>query len=158
MTLTFEQLIETQGGRVMAIARQYAEPSAVDDLYQEILVQLWRSLDKFRGESHLHTWVYRVGFNTAMTSLRKLVRQRETETKLRQQQNTDDLPSGRCQAEVLTEFMGSLSDIDKSVMIMYLDGLSGQQMADVLGVKVNAVQVRINRLKQTFSRRYVEVA
>lgn len=142
----------------MAIARQYAEPDAVEDLYQEILVQLWRSLDKFRGESQLQTWVYRIGFNTAMTSLRKITRQRHNDTHLSQYQTAEAVPTGRCQADVLAEFMASLGDVDKSVMMMYLDGLSGQDMADVLGVKLNAVQVRINRLKQTFSSRYVEVA
>ena len=64
---------------------------------------------------------------------------------------------GRCQAEILSEFLDSLDDVDTSIMMMYLDGLTGAEMSTVLGMKLNAIQVRINRLKQTFINRYVEV-
>lgn len=72
----FEKLIEGHSGRIRAIARRYADNSSVDDLYQEILEQLWRSFKGFRGKSKPETWIYRVGFNTAMTRLRRNVKQR----------------------------------------------------------------------------------
>ena len=156
MSLEFEQMIEAQSGRIVAIARRYADRDQVDDLYQEILEQLWRSFPEFRGQSKLETWVYRVGFNTAMTRVRKDIKQREGKQKLAGLQQSEAGPAERCQAEILEDFMASLNDVDASILMMYLDGLSGQEVADVLGLSLNASQVRISRLKQAFTTRYVE--
>ncbi|PCJ43666.1 MAG: RNA polymerase subunit sigma [SAR86 cluster bacterium] len=153
----FEQLIKDHSGRIRAIARRYADESGIDDLYQEILEQLWRSFEGFQGKSKPETWIYRVGFNTAMTRLRKVVKQREGEQKLTSLKQTDAMSGDRCQAEILDDFMASLNDIDTSVLMMYLDGLSGHEMAEVLGTPLNAIQVRISRLKKAFTDRYMEV-
>ena len=158
MAAEFEQLIKVNGGRILAIARRYADTDAVDDLYQEILVQLWRSIDSFRGDAKPETWIYRIGLNTALTSVRKQIRLREGKAAiLNSQVSSEESLGGRCQAEILSEFMDSLADVDSSIMMMYLDGLNGQEMSSVLGMKLNAVQVRINRLKKMFSDRYLEV-
>lgn len=157
MAAEFEQLIIDHGGRILAIARRYADTDAVDDLYQEILVQLWRSIDSFRGDAKPETWIYRIGFNTAMTSVRKQIRLREGKAILNNQSSSEESLGGRCQAEILSEFMDSLADVDSSIMMMYLDGLNGQEISSILGMKLNAVQVRINRLKKMFSDRYLEV-
>ncbi len=153
----FEQLIKEHRGRIHAIARRYANDSEVNDLYQEILEQLWRSFGGFHGKSKIETWIYRIGFNTAMTRLRKAVKQREGEQKLKGLKQEDSVTSGeRCPAEILEDFMGSLNDIDTSILMMYLDGLSGDEMAEVLGIQLNAIQVRISRLKKAFADRYME--
>ena len=157
MSAEFLQLINDHGGRILGIARRYAERDNVDDLYQEILVQLWRSFGSYRGEAKLETWVYRIGFNTAMTSLRKLTKIREGKEQMNRLAKSEKDLGGRCQAEILSEFLDSLDDVDTSIMMMYLDGLTGAEMSTVLGIKLNAIQVRINRLKQTFINRYVEV-
>jgi RNA polymerase sigma-70 factor, ECF subfamily len=152
----FEQLIKEQGSRVRAIAKRYADDGNEDDLYQEIIEQLWRSFDSFRNESKPETWIYRVGFNTAMTRLRKVIKQRETEQKLKNLKQQHPSDNELCQAEILEDFMTSINDIDSSVLMMYLDGLNGQEMAEVLGIQLNAVQVRISRLKKAFTERYME--
>ena len=157
MSAEFIQLINDHGGRILGIARRYADKDNADDLYQEILVQLWRSFGSFRGEAKPETWIYRIGFNTAMTSLRKLTKIREGKERLDSLAKSEQDLGGRCQAEILSEFMNTLEDVDKSIMMMYLDGLTGAGISSILGMKLNAVQVRINRLKQTFSKRYVEV-
>jgi RNA polymerase sigma-70 factor, ECF subfamily len=156
--IEFEQLIKDHSGRIRALARRYAADNNVDDLYQEILEQLWRSFEGFHGKSKPETWIYRVGFNTAMTRLRKVVKQREGEQKLKNLNQVDSTTGDRCQAEILEDFMASLNDIDTSVLIMYLDGLSGQEMTEVLGIQLNAIQVRISRLKKAFADRYMEVS
>lgn len=157
MATEFEQLIKDHGGRILAIARRYADIDAADDLYQEILVQLWRSINSFRGEAKLETWIYRIGLNTAMTSVRKQIRFRQGKAILHSQSRSEESFGARCQAEILSDFMDSLADVDSSIMMMYLDGLNGKEISSVLGMKVNAVQVRVNRLKKMFSDRYLEV-
>ena len=153
----FETLIAENRGRILAIARRYADEGHIDDLYQEILEQLWRSFKSFRQESKPETWIYRIGFNTAMTRLRKVVKHCEGQETLAAQPQAESTPGGRCEAELLKDFLDSLGDVDASILMMYLDGLTGQEMADVLGMGLSAIQVRINRLKAAFNDRYVEV-
>ena len=154
MASEFEALISTHQNRIWAIARRYAQGDEQRDLYQEILEQLWKSCAGFRGDAEITTWLYRVAFNTAMTRLRSKARRIST---VPEDPQTPDIasPGGLCQAEILEDFLASRGEVDRSVLMMYLDGLSGQQMADVLGLSLGAVQVRINRLKQDFSERYV---
>lgn len=155
-TSEFEQLLISNNGRIWALAKKYGTNGDAEDLYQEILEQLWRSYKSFRSESKPETWVYRIGVNTAMTRLRKSVKQRETMGFLLEQINADTAPGNRCQADILQDFITILDDVDASILMMYLDGLTGQEMASVLGIKINSIQVRINRMKNVFSERYVE--
>lgn len=155
-TSEFEQLLSSNNGRIWALANKYGANGDAEDLYQEILEQLWRSYKSFRGESKPETWIYRVGVNTAMTRLRKSVKQREAVALASEQVGGAALPGERCQADILQDFIRILNDVDASILMMYLDGLTGQEMASVLGIKVNSIQVRINRMKSLFSERYVE--
>ena len=155
-TSEFEQLLSSNNGRIWALAKKYGANGDAEDLYQEILEQLWRSYKSFRGESKPETWIYRVGVNTAMTRLRKSVKQREAVALASEQVGGAALPGERCQADILQDFIRILNDVDASILMMYLDGLTGQEMASVLGISVNSIQVRINRMKSLFSERYVE--
>ncbi|HEY4211178.1 MAG TPA: sigma-70 family RNA polymerase sigma factor [Steroidobacteraceae bacterium] len=157
MQIQFEQLVREHGGRIRRIARRYAPTGSVDDLVQDILVRLWRSLRSFRGEARIETWIYRVALNAAMTSMKDLIRERELRTSLSEKSVTEHIAApGGSEAEVLESFMAGLGEIDASVLMMYLDGLTAAEMSSVLGISDNAISVRINRLKQKFSDNYVE--
>lgn len=153
----FEQLIEQNHVRIRRIAQRYAAPGGVDDLYQEILIQLWRSFKDFRGESNVRTWLYRIAFNTAMTQMRnRLSRCRDERAIVAKEISDESIPAERCYAEILTQFLNLLNEVDASVLIMYLDGIETRDIAEVLGISVNAVSIRINRMKQKFSDIYVD--
>ncbi|MEX2125824.1 MAG: sigma-70 family RNA polymerase sigma factor [Woeseia sp.] len=157
MPVDFEELIGQNMGRIRLIARRYAAHDAVDDLVQTILLQLWRSYGSFRGDARVETWVYRVALNTAMTHLGQAARDRDGRVKLHAAVQSQALTTNSTsEAEILNGFLGSLGDIDASVLMMYLDGLSGKQIAAVLGIQANAVHVRISRLKQKFHQMFVE--
>ncbi len=156
MQIDFEQLVREHAGRIRQIARRYAHPTAVDDLVQEILVRLWRSLPGFRGEAKIETWIYRVALNAAMTSVKTSIRDRE----LRASLTTKSAPiqatlPGLNPDDVLSDFVAGLGEIDASILMMYLDGLAADEMSSVLGISDNAINVRINRLKQKFNDTYV---
>ena len=157
MHIHFEQLVQEHEGRIRQIARRFAARGAVDDLVQDILMRLWRSLPGFRGEARIETWIYRVALNAAMTSLKESIRDRELLAALTA---SSEIPQneapGANPADVLSSFMNGLGDIDASVLMMYLDGLAADDMSAVLGISANAINVRINRLKQKFSDTYVE--
>jgi RNA polymerase sigma-70 factor, ECF subfamily len=157
MHIQFEQLVRDHGGRIRQIARRYAAPGAVDDLVQDILVRLWRSLPSFRGEARIETWIYRIALNAAMTRVKESIRERELWTSLSAKSVTEQAASpGSGEAAVLAGFMASLGEIDASILMMYLDGLTAAEMSSVLGISDNAINVRINRLKQKFCDTYVE--
>ncbi|MGH8196370.1 MAG: RNA polymerase sigma factor [Woeseiaceae bacterium] len=157
MPVDFEELIGQNMGRIRLIARRYAAHDDVDDLVQTILLQVWRSYGSFRGDARVETWVYRVALNTAMTHFGQAARDRDGRVKLHAAVPSQALTTNATsEAEILNGFLGSLGDIDASVLMMYLDGLSGKQIAAVLGIQANAVHVRISRLKQKFHQMFVE--
>jgi RNA polymerase sigma-70 factor, ECF subfamily len=157
MQIQFEQLVREQEGRIRQIARRYADPEAVDDLVQDILVRLWRSLPSFRGEAKLETWIYRVALNTAMTRVKESIRQRSLRASLAVHSVLPQSAApGSSPEEVLLSFMAGLGEIDASILMMYLDDLTSAEMSTVLGISENAINVRVNRLRRRFTDLYVE--
>jgi len=156
MLANFEEFIKGNMGRIRRIALRYANEGEIEDLTQEIIIALWKAHQKFRGDSKPETWLYRIAFNTAMTSLRKSIRHRELESQLNSLQTINDIDTtGYSEDEILSSFLDSLNEIEASILMMYLDGLSASDMEKVLGIKANAIGVRINRLKQKYIETYV---
>jgi RNA polymerase sigma-70 factor, ECF subfamily len=157
MPTDFEQLVHQHGARIRRIALRYAASGTVDDLVQDILVRLWRSYPSFRSDAKIETWIYRVALNASMTYLKDSIRERAKRAALAAQPP----PPAAAQADlnmgdILASFLGQLGDIDASILMMYLDGLTADEMDGVLGIGSNAISVRINRLKQKFSATYVD--
>lgn len=143
----FEQLLQRNRGRLAAIAHAYANVDA-DDLLQEILLQIWRSLDGFQQRSSIDTWCYRIALNTAMSWQRKTGRRNRSLSSAAA--DVDQLPGavdGHDPAELLQRFLKTLSDADRALVLMYLDDLSGAEMAKITGLSEAAVRVRIHRVK-----------
>lgn len=155
MQTTFEQLVAKNQGRIRYIASRYSLANEQEDMYQEILMQLWRSFDSFSGESTPETWVYKVALNTACTFVRKSIRQSEDTTQA-PSLHTPSQNENACQADILEDFMNSLNNVDANILMMYLDGLSSEQSAMVLGITSNAVRARIKRIKQQFEQQFIE--
>ena len=152
----FEHLIRQHGARIRRIARRYATGDAVDDLIQDIFVRLWRSYPSFRGDARIETWIYRVALNASMTYVKDSIRERARQSALAANAPPDAAqPAGTSMADILESFLARLSDIDASILMMYLDGLGAEEMSSVLGIQANAISVRITRLKQKFSDTYL---
>jgi len=149
----FENLLNANSGRLQHIARCYAFGHEVEDLLQEIHLQLWRSRRSFAGASQANTWLYRVALNTAISSKRR------RKHPMLPIEHPERLPADSDPGDsmhLLDEFLQSLNAVNRSVLLMFLEGLSHAEIADVLGSNVNAVAVRLNRLKREFENRYVE--
>ena len=150
----FRAVIDANHGRLRAISRTWA-PRAWEDLYQEIALRLWQGLESFEGRSRIDTWVYRVALNTAVDFVRR-DRRRETREVSADVPDIPSSPRGRDPMAMLQEFASSLGDIDRAVLVMYVDGLPQREIGEVVGLSEGAVGVRIHRLKTTFRRTYVE--
>jgi RNA polymerase sigma-70 factor, ECF subfamily len=152
----FEQVIANNQGRIRYIASRYCQQNDFDDMYQEILMQLWKSFASFKGQSSRETWLYKVALNTASTFVSKSIKRRELQQALSEVARSEGQPGQEnCQADILNAFMSTLSDIEASILMMYLDGMSSEDIADVVGITANAVRVRVKRIKTTFENQYI---
>ena len=132
-----------------------ATPEDQDDLFQEVLVNVWSSIRAFRGEAKETTWIYRVAFNTTMAWRRGERRRRKGQEMLLkfdvspqvQPGHVDSLPE-RELVDRLYAAIRELSKVDASLALMHLDGLSYQEMAEVLGISENYIGVKLNRIRK----------
>jgi len=133
------------------IVRSYAfTPMDRDDLFQDITVQVWRSIPSFRGGCAVTTWLYRIALNTAI---------RFSQREKRQSRNNIDIDHAN---HVLIETENSrddrllwlyheiskLNEIDRSICLLLLEGFSYKEMADIIGITESNIGVRINRVKK----------
>ena len=157
---TLLALLKDHDGALRGIAIAYAGADGEEeDLYQEVLMQIWRSLPTFRGNSEAGTWLYRVALNTALMWRRKATRRasrRATSEPLAHGVPAASQGSQRSQAAMLTDFLSMLGVPDRAVLLLYMEGLSYDAIADVTGLSVDAVRMRLHRMKQTFTERFVE--
>jgi RNA polymerase sigma-70 factor, ECF subfamily len=150
---SFESLLERNRGRLTRVARAYAPGADAQDLYQEILLQIWKSLGRFAGRSHVDTWAYRIALNTALTWRRRGARQLAT-------RDADGIePAGgsdpREPLRILEDFLATLDKTDRALLLLYLEDLTYHDIAEILGITENHVGVKVNRLKQSFIDRHI---
>lgn len=125
------------------------------DLFQEILAQLWKAFPKFRNEARISTWMYRIALNTAISDFRKQQRRISVASKL--PDNSVDIPeySYREQQErlaMLQQAVNHLSDIEKAIVILYLEENNYQDMEEILGISQSTLRVKMNRIKEKLRR------
>jgi RNA polymerase sigma-70 factor, ECF subfamily len=150
------EILLSHGAALWRIARAYGDADGeAEDLHQEILLQLWRSLSSYRGDAAPGTWTYRVALNTALAWRRRNARRLRTESAPR---NHVGASAGepRSEAAILGDFLGVLSPVDRSVLILYLEGLVYQEIGEVTGLSAGAVGVRLHRIRQEFTSRHLE--
>jgi RNA polymerase sigma-70 factor (ECF subfamily) len=118
-----------------------------EDLFQEIILQAWKSYNTFRGESLFSTWLYRVALNTALTFFKKeKKRPRTIHTETFPEQIEYTSPAEE-QIKVMYNAIGHLSKIDKALIMLYLEEYTYSEIAEILGITANNVAVKVNRIK-----------
>jgi RNA polymerase sigma factor (sigma-70 family) len=119
-----------------------------EDLFQEITIELWRGYPGFKGASKFSTWLYRVAINTAINRIRK----KRPATEPLETGNYADFPvsedDGADQLSHLYRAIGQLNEIEKSIVMLYLDDNSYAEMEEILGIREGALRVRMNRIKE----------
>jgi RNA polymerase sigma-70 factor (ECF subfamily) len=144
----FETKIRENELIIYKICRLYAHTAADrDDLYQEIVYQLWRSYQRFRGESLFSTWLYRVAFNTAIASLRK---QSQVVANIDEQPVSsipDTTGSEEEQLKELYKAISRLNEIERAIVMLYLDDRSYEEMEAIMGISSGTLRVRMSRIK-----------
>lgn len=119
------------------------------DLFQEILYQLWKSFPTFRGEAKVSTWMYQIALNTAITNFKKTKRRIITQD-LSEQHSVADFSENADTEERLKELyqaINQLNSIEKAIIMLYLEENTYQEIAKIMGITENNVGVKINRIK-----------
>ena len=136
-------------GLLLKVARSFdPESHDRDDLFQEMALQLWKSIPRYTGDVAESTWIYRVAFYTAISWHRKESKFRDhgRETMLESVIGDDTAVDPR--VDWLYEKIAELDAIDRSLALLLLEGFSYREMSETLGMSQNNVGVRINRIKK----------
>ena len=158
----FNDWLAGHKGILFKVVHAYAfEHADRQDLFQEIAVQVWRSVDAFRGDSSVSTWMYRVALNTAIAWTRKQDRHRRGRKPLDGMEDllTTASADGRDpRVEWLYLQIAQLKDVDRSVALLLLDGFSYKEIAAIVGITESNVGVKINRIKSALADKHMEEA
>lgn len=154
----FKKIVEENKDRIDRICRYYA-PSEEDskDMCQEVLVNIWKSLDSYRGDAAMSTWIYRIAVNTSLSLSGKAFKQFKFRVDTDSVNLGNLLDEDESEKTALLEFhldalqleINQLSIIDKALISLMLEDLSGKEIANIVGLTEPNVRVKIHRIKET---------
>ena len=162
----FLELVNENRNRILRVCRVYSWNSAdQDDLYQEILFQIWRSLPDLKEKQFANTWLYRVAINTAISFVRKRASgsdrvvhfehadlTRTIESRQATEEHTDD------RIATLYTAIYKLDPLEKAVVTLFLEDFTYEQIAEATGISANNVGVMLHRAKKKLSGLMMEEA
>ena len=125
-----------------------ADKDEVDDLFQEVLVALWRGFESFRGESKVSSWIYRVALNTCISLERKKSSRPDTARLTMDINLFSDTDEESRQAQMLRERIGKLGVFDRAIVLLWLENLSYEEIGAIVGITAKNVSVRLVRIRE----------
>lgn len=148
--IQFEKDIRLHELLIHKVCRIYAYTEADrKDLFQEIVIQLWKAYPKFKGDAKLSTWLYRVALNTAITGLRRqkdFITSYEPAT-LPQPADDNTSHADEERLQQLYAAIGQLNEIEKAIVMLYMEDKSYREMEDIMGISEATLRVKMNRIK-----------
>lgn len=149
---TFLKLVNQHKGILYKASRIYADSiEDREDLQQEILIQLWKSYQNFKGNSEFSTWMYRVAINTAITYLKKEKQRSKNHADTPRHfevQQEDYNPAKDKQLEVFYTAVQELNVLEKAVIFYFMEGMSHKEIGNNLGLSEGNARVKLNRTKE----------
>lgn len=150
----FIQTVESNQGIIRSLCKAYyVSNEDQKDVFQDIVLQLWKSFETFRGECEISTWIYRVSLNTILAKVRSERNKITTESigcselKFSNAMADDD-------AELLFMVLQYLKGIDKAIVILYLEGYKNKEISQILDLTPTNVSTRLNRVKTDLKARF----
>ena len=129
------------------------------DLFQEILINLWKSYSSFHGDSKFSTWMYRVSLNVAIQRLRKANKKKEDATlpvEFDEMVITQKESLPEKELQMMHAAINRLSDVEKAIMMLYLEEKGNEEIAEIVGISQNYVRVKMTRIREKL-KKMVEV-
>ena len=156
MEKEFLQIIKKNQGIIHKVCNIYCDDQDDrNDLFQEIVAQLWKSFPSFREESKFTTWMYRVALNTAITTFKKTKR-RPDQNRLTYEnfQVKDENYDTETEDEIknLHRAVAQLTGVEKSIVLLFLENKKYEEIAEITGITQNYVRVKMNRIKKKLKK------
>lgn len=155
----FVHVIKEHEGIIYKVARIYTDVREdQNDLYQEIILQLWKAWKNFREDSKVSTWMYRIAMNTAITYMRKgkrvLSKVSIDTVKVNFVESSN--PALEERLSILYRHIESLSTLDKGIILLYLEDRSYEEIAEITGLSSTNIGTRLSRIKQKLKSQIAE--
>lgn len=151
----FLDLIRREDSLISAICFSYSGSIAeYDDLRQDALINIWRGLPSFKGDSSSRTWIYRVVINSCVSTIRKQIRHTHASESLDRLYDlvSDEPDTDRERIETLHRLIATLHAEDKAIILMWLDDAGYDDISAVMGMPRNTVATRLHRIKEKLTR------
>lgn len=150
----FNEIVRRHDRLITRLCFGYARSSdELEDLRQDTLINIWQSLPKFRGEAAESTWIYRITLNTCVSVLRKRMPETTSLDSGILYDVIDEDDERKEQLAALHESISHLGGVDKALILMWLDGFTYEQMAEMAGLTRNTVATRLKRAKDKLARK-----
>ena len=143
----FTQLVHEQKSTIYTVCYMFArDKDEAADLFQDVLINLWKGIGKFRNDSEISTWVYRVSLNTCTSTEHKKRKMPTTRLDMNIDLFDDDDTDSR-QIQVLRQRIQRLQPLDRAIVLLWLESLSYQEIADIVGLTPKNISVRLTRIR-----------
>ena len=141
----FAQVVREQKSTIYTVCYMFSKDNdEVNDLFQEILINLWKGFDSFEGRSDIRTWVYRVALNTCITIDRKKRSRRKALLSM-DVDYFDSEEKSTAQVRMLHERIARLQPLDRAIVLLWLEQISYDEIGDIVGLSAKNVSVRLAR-------------
>ncbi len=157
----FQEIIEQHKGILFKVARTYCtDEEDRQDLIQEIMIQVWQCIHKYNDQFKISTWLYRISLNVAISYYRKNSTRTKKFSDLNEQMMetpVEDKSENERLLNLLEQFISELKELDKALMILYLENKTHTEIAEILGMSVSNVGTKIGRIKDKLKTRFSEL-
>ena len=148
----FELLVRRHKSTIYTVCFMFSKDSdEVNDLFQEVLINLWRGFPTFKGESKVETWIWRVSFNTCISQERK----KKHTSRIPLEMGIDlfhDKDEDTRQIQMLYQRIHQLKPFDRAIVLLWLEGMPYDEIATIVGITVKNVSVRLYRIKEELKK------
>lgn len=145
----FSQLVREHKAQIYSVCYMFSKDAdEINDLYQEVLISLWNGLDNFRGDSKINTWIWRVSLNTCISYERKNRKRKDVVPLTMDIDLFDDNDDEVMQIRILHKRIGRLRPFDRAIILLWLENMSYDEIASIVGITCKNVSVRLYRIKE----------
>ncbi|MCR5513537.1 MAG: sigma-70 family RNA polymerase sigma factor [Prevotella sp.] len=149
----FTQLVRENKSTIYTVCYMFSQDEEeVNDLFQETLINMWKGIDSFREESKISTWIYRVALNTCLLQERKKKKEVKKVPLTMNVNFFQDDDANAAQVRLLHQRIGKLGLVDRALVMMWLEGMSYDEIGSVMGISAQNVGVKLFRIKELLKK------
>lgn len=148
----FARLVQEHKDAIYTVCYMFSkDQDEVNDLFQEVLINLWRGIDSFKGEAKMSSWIYRISLNTCISADRKKKRLK-TEPLDMDVNLYDDHDADVRQIQMLHKRVHKLRPLDRAIVLLWLEDLSYEEIGAIMGISSKNVSVKLVRIREELKR------